>query len=437
MNLITEVEKSVLATLMAKPDLYYEHAHTLSRKIFSKSNTVADCIFKRIKKGEKFTTLLVHDETKVDVFSWMEKLSIQTLKENIQQLTKRYYEHYMLEYTMSLMTALRDGQDLDTAMAIFDERRNKLFDGKNLSMTHFADLADEAIALIEKAMAEEGMTGIPTGFTKLDKLTGGWQPTDQVIVAARPGMGKSALAMQFALEAARQGKTVIFNTLEMGEVQLVQRIISGDTEIVSSKLRFGDLTDAELEKVKAWRKTIGSLSNLRIDFPRSFEDLKTKARVLNHQKGVDLIVTDYIQLIEIDKRGANKTERLGDISRDMKLLAKELKCTNILLSQLSRDVEKRGGDKKPQLSDLRDSGAIEQDADIVIFPYRKAYYSENSVDRSAELLVKKNRGGALKTIPLLWDGDTVKFLNPIEHYEKDGFSYLPPPGYDPSNETPF
>jgi replicative DNA helicase len=280
----------------------------------------------------------------------------------------------------------------------------------NMAIKKFEDLSQQT----------DGLTGVPTGFTALDRLTSGWQPSDLIIVAARPGMGKTSFTMAVARNAAIDySKGVAFFSLEMSSLQLVNRLISMETEIPSEKLRKGQLQDFEWQQLHS---QVDRLSNVPLfidDTPGiSIFELRAKCRRLKMQHDIQMIIIDYLQLMTGggDNKG-NREQEISMISRGLKGLAKELNVPVIALSQLSRAVETRGGSKRPQLSDLRESGAIEQDADIVSFIYRPEYYDitedeeGNSLRGIGEIIVAKHRNGALDSVRLKWDGAYAKFTN--------------------------
>jgi len=269
------------------------------------------------------------------------------------------------------------------------------------------------------------LSGVPSGLQELDKITGGWQNSDLIIIAARPSMGKTALAVTIAKNCAMMFKIpVAIFSLEMSEFQLMKRIISAEAEINSDLLK----NPKQLESWH-WEQiniAIGNIANapLFIDDTPSLStlELKAKARRLADKHGIKLIVIDYIQLMRGDKEG-NREQEISSISRNLKALAKDLNIPIIALSQLSRAVESRGGDKKPMLSDLRESGAIEQDADIVLFPHRPEYYGikedahGNSTLGLAELIIAKHRDGSLDTAFTRFIGQYTKFVD-IENEKK-------------------
>lgn len=262
------------------------------------------------------------------------------------------------------------------------------------------------------------VVGVPTGFTDLDKLTGGLQRSDLIILAARPSMGKSALALGMAYGAAVQhGKKVGFFALEMSAEQLVQRLLSTETGVDSHRLRLGQIDDREWDRIS---RAFGRLAEAQIFIDdganASIMDVRSKARRLQAEQGLDLLIVDYLQLMS-GRRSDNRVQEIGDISRGLKGLARELNVPVVALSQLSRAVETRA-DHKPMLSDLRESGSIEQDADIVMFIYRDDKYDEESEKKGiAELIVAKHRNGPVGSINLRFFERTARFAD-LELYRE-------------------
>jgi len=266
--------------------------------------------------------------------------------------------------------------------------------------------------------------GVPTGFADLDRLLGGLQPSDLIIIAARPGVGKSSLATTIAGNAALKSNSVVaIFTLEMSAEQLVQRMISSHTGIDSQRLRLGRLEDGEWVQ---FTRVSGTLSEAAIfidDSPSpSPMEIRTKARRLAAECDLDLIVVDYLQLMQAgERRSENRVQEISYISRALKALARELNVPVLALSQLSRAVEARQ-DKKPQLSDLRESGSIEQDADIVMFIYRDEMYDENSERANiADIIVAKHRNGPTDTISLRFEPSLTKFADLDLHSVDAGY----------------
>jgi replicative DNA helicase len=252
--------------------------------------------------------------------------------------------------------------------------------------------------------AEKGgtLTGKPTGWQFLDKYIGGYNEGDLIVMAGRPGMGKTAIALTLTKEFAQRGGKALFISLEMSNEQLAKRYISLIGDIENWKIRNGVLKSHEIEQV------CNIANNQRIEFfidddvDSRIAQIKAKAKLHKSRKGLDLLVIDYIQLIKGTK--TNREQEVAEISRTLKLLAKELKITVMILAQLSRKSEERA-DKRPMLSDLRESGAIEQDADIVMFPFRPMYYEQDKPEvEEAELIIAKNRNGECVTIPTYFEG---------------------------------
>ncbi|MFO8234752.1 MAG: replicative DNA helicase [Bacteroidales bacterium] len=280
-------------------------------------------------------------------------------------------------------------------------------------------LIQEAIEQIEEAgKKEEGLSGVPSGFTKLDRVTSGWQKSDLVIIAARPSMGKTAFMLTMARNmAVEHQKPIGIFSLEMSSIQLVNRLIVSETELPSEKIRNGRLEPYEWEQLEHKIKKLVDAPFYIDDTPAiSIFELRSKCRRLKDQYNVEAIFLDYLQLMSSpgDNRG-NREQEVSIISRSLKGIAKELNIPIIALSQLNRSVELRSGDKKPQLSDLRESGAIEQDADMVLFIHRPERYGiiddgeGNSLLGIAEIILAKHRNGALADIQLRFRDELAKF----------------------------
>jgi len=310
---------------------------------------------------------------------------------------------------------------------MLDKAESKLYDvtqGNIKKSTETAqNLVIQAKKKIEDIANKEGMSGVPSGFNDVDKLTSGWQPSDLVIIAARPGMGKTALTLSMARNiAVLQNIPVAFFSLEMSSIQLITRLISSETGLSSEKLRTGKLEKHEWEQLNVKVSSLEKAPLFIDDTPSlSIFDLRAKARRLSSQHGIKLIIIDYLQLMTSggSSKTGNREQEISTISRNLKALAKELNIPVIALSQLSRAVETRGGSKRPLLSDLRESGAIEQDADIVSFIYRPEYYKIDEWDDEertpsngqAEFIVAKHRNGGLENIRLKFIGHLGKFDN--------------------------
>tara|TARA_B100000941_G_scaffold163403_1_gene116323 strand:+ start:283 stop:1800 length:1518 start_codon:yes stop_codon:yes gene_type:complete len=323
---------------------------------------------------------------------------------------------------------------------LLDKAESKIYDISQRNLKKNTQSAEDLVLAAKKKIEEiskkEGLSGIASGFGEIDRLTSGWQPSDLIIVAARPGMGKTAFTLSMARNITVENNIpVAFFSLEMSAIQLITRLISSETGLNSEKLRTGKLEKFEWELLNV---KVTNLENapLYIDDTPSLSifELRAKARRLSSQYGIKLIVVDYLQLMTLgsSQKSGNREQEISTISRNLKALAKELDIPIIALSQLSRAVELRGGTKRPILSDLRESGAIEQDADIVSFLYRPEYYKIDEwddEDRSpalgqAEFIVAKHRNGGLSSIKLKFINSLGKFENlsafenPFEYQSK-------------------
>ena len=316
---------------------------------------------------------------------------------------------------------------------LLDSAETKLFDVTQQNLKRSSESAMSLISQAKKRIEEigkkDGTSGIATGFTKVDAVTSGWQPSDLIILAARPGMGKTAFVLSMARNmAVDHDAPVAFFSLEMSSVQLITRLISSETGISSEKLRTGNLTSKEWAHLNTSVKRLEKAPLFIDDTPAlSIFDLRAKARRLKSQHDIQVIIVDYLQLMTANagKNGGNREQEISTISRNLKALAKDLEVPVIALSQLSRAVETRTGSKRPILSDLRESGAIEQDADIVSFIYRPEYYKLDVWDDDeaapcadeAEIIFAKHRNGSLADVRLKFEGQFGRFANLEESYE--------------------
>ena len=273
-------------------------------------------------------------------------------------------------------------------------------------------IADQSLRTIERLSEHrELVTGLATGFPTLNEYTSGLQPSDLVIVAARPGMGKTSFALNIAQHAAREGRRVGVFSLEMSREQLFLRMLTGQARVDAHRLRTGRLGREEWSRLTA---AFGELAG----YPISIDDtagitvleMRAKSRRLKMEQGLDLLIIDYLQLMRSRGRFENRNQEISEMSRSLKELAKELSIPLIAISQLSRAPEQRGGDRRPQLSDLRESGAIEQDADVVLFIYREEVYKATEENRGrAQVIIAKQRNGPIGTIDLAFIREYTKF----------------------------
>ena len=345
-------------------------------------------------------------------------------------------KHIQRELIRVSTDIIRDAYDETTdVFDLLDSAEKGLFGiaENNLSRSYsdMGVLTRMALEKLEKMRdQEDGLTGVPTGFTDLDRMTNGWQPSDLVILAARPGMGKTSLVLALARNAAMDfNQGIAMFSLEMSGVQLVQRLISMEAEISGEKMRSGKMEDYEWQQMHTAVERLSDAPIYIDDTPGiNIFELRAKCRRLHMQHGISMVIIDYLQLMSAGNtsKNGNREQEISAISRSLKGLAKELNVPVIALSQLSRAVETRGGTKRPQLSDLRESGAIEQDADMVAFIYRPEYYDiledeeGQSLKGIGEVIVAKNRHGATDTIKLRWQGEFARFDN------LDSLGSLPP-----------
>ena len=320
-------------------------------------------------------------------------------------------------------------EDTEDVFELLDRTEQALFEisESNIKKNYagMQQLMHEAIMEIEaRKEHKDGLTGVPSGFTELDRVTAGWQPSDLVIIAARPAMGKTAFVVSAMRNAAVEfGEAVAIFSLEMSSIQLVNRLISAEAELESEKIKKGNLADHEWEQLVHKTARLTEAPIFIDDTPGlSILELRAKCRRLKAQHDIKMIIIDYLQLMSGDssKSGGgpgNREQEIASISRALKGIAKELNVPVIALSQLSRAVETRGGDKRPQLSDLRESGSIEQDADMVMFLYRPEYYDitedEDGLPTAGtgEVIIAKHRNGSLENVKLKFIGRFTKFAD--------------------------
>lgn len=305
---------------------------------------------------------------------------------------------------------------------VMDIAEKKIFDvmqkKSKTGYTSIKDVLVESFTKLEELYNQkQHVTGVPTGFIDLDRMTAGLHGSEFILIAARPAMGKSAFALNIATYAAtRANVPVAIFSLEMSKEQVGNRILCSEALVDSNNVRTGDLNDEELSKLA---ETSGELSQAPIYIDDTagitITEMRARCRKLKLEKNIGLVVVDYLQLIQGSGKTSGREQEIAEISRSLKILAKELEIPVIALSQLSRAVEARD-DHRPMLSDLRESGSIEQDADIVMFLYRDDYYNEDSPEKNvAEVIIAKQRAGSTGTVKLAWIGNYTKFAN-LERY---------------------
>ena len=448
-----ELEEAVLGAMMIdkkgvdevidilQPDAFYKDAH---KHIF-------EAIFQLFTDSQPIDLLTVSAQLKKSA-----KLELAGGDFYLIQLTQKISSSAHIEFHSRIIlqkfiqrSLIRISSEIieesyDESTDVFDlldKAESKLYEVTQGNIKRSSETAQslviQAKKRIEEIAGKEGLSGIATGFDSLDKVTSGWQPSDLIIIAARPGMGKTAFVLSMARNVAIDfGHPVALFSLEMSSVQLITRLISSETGLSSEKLRTGKLEKHEWEQLSIKVKNLEKAPLFIDDTPSlSIFDLRAKSRRLASQHGIKLIIVDYLQLMTAGgsngKGVGNREQEISTISRNLKALAKELGVPVIALSQLSRAVETRPGHKRPLLSDLRESGAIEQDADIVSFIYRPEYYKLDEWDDEgssptqgqAEFIIAKHRNGSLESVRLKFVGNLGKFEN-LESYSGN-FDDLP------------
>src|ERR1700750_1498989 len=436
----TDLEEAVLGALMLEKDALSSVIDILKPDVFYKDNHQK--IFQAIR-------LLFERSSPVDILTVTAQLRQQGELEMIggayyiTELTNRVASAANIEFhsriiiqkfiqrelirisTEVINSAYEDTTDV---LDLLDRAEKNLFDIAQNNLRRDSRMMDDILHETLKEMEalkdkKDGLTGVASGFTDLDRMTSGWQKSDLVIIAARPAMGKTAFVLTCARNAAVDfAKPVVVFSLEMSSVQLVNRLVSGETEIVEEKIRKGTLEEWEWQQIHS---KIGRLEQAPLiidDTPAlNIFEFRAKCRRLKSQHDIQLIIIDYLQLMQgksDGKGGGNREQEIGSISRALKSVAKELNVPVIALSQLSRAVESRpGGSKRPMLSDLRESGSIEQDADMVLFLYRPEYYGlevdEDNMPTQGvgEVIIAKHRNGETGRVRLKFVGKFVKFTD--------------------------
>jgi replicative DNA helicase len=348
--------------------------------------------------------------------------STANIESHAKIVSQKFMQRELIRVASDIVT--KGYEETTDVLELLNEAEASLFE---VTQSNIRKSYDEMSAVVKQALEDidaarsqdGGVSGVATGFHDLDRITGGFQKSDMIILAARPGMGKTALVLSMARNmAVENGTPVAIFSLEMSAVQLVQRLISSETEINSDKFRRGTLEDHEYTQL---HERIGRLTEAPIfidDTPAlSIFELRAKCRRLKATRNIEMVIIDYLQLMSAGSDKGNREQEISTISRSIKSIAKELDIPIVALSQLSRMVETRGGDKRPMLSDLRESGAIEQDADIVAFIYRAEYYGitehPDGIDTAGlgELIVAKHRHGSLNTIKLKFTQRLARFSN--------------------------
>lgn len=426
------LEKDALSTVIdiLKPEVFYQEAH---KKIF-------EAIQNLFQKSKPVDILTVTSEMRTEgtleivggayyITSLTNRVaSAANIEYHARIISQKYIQRELIRISTEIITnAYEDTTDI---FDLLDHAEKNLFDIAQNNLRRDTQKMDEivkqSLATLEELRTKtDGLTGVPSGFTDLDRITGGWQKSDLVIIAARPAMGKTAFVLSCARNASVDfKKPVVVFSLEMSSVQLVNRLISGETEIEQEKIRKGNLAEWEWQQLHSKIGTLTEAPLLIDDTPAlNIFEFRAKCRRLKSQYDIQMIIIDYLQLMhgkgDGQGGGGNREQEIGSISRALKSVAKELDIPVLALSQLSRAVESRPGPngKRPLLSDLRESGSIEQDADMVLFLYRPEYYglTEDEQGRSlagvGEVIIAKHRNGETGIVPLRFIGKYVKFAD--------------------------
>ena len=433
-----EAEQSVVGAMLMDKDAIMTAAEIVSREDFYQ--TAYGILFEAMVE-------LFNEGKPVDLITLQERLKEKDVPPEITSLefardlltavptsaNVKYYAEIVMEKSM-LRKLIKLNEEIenmcylgrDSLEAVLETTEKRVFELVQKRNTGdyvpIKQVVLNALDKIEKSSKTKGtVTGIPTGFIDLDYKTSGLQPSDLLLVAASPSMGKTALGLNIAQHVAfRSNKTVAIFSLEMSKEQLVNRLFSLESQVDAQLLRTGNLKDSDWEKLIEGAGVIGKSKMIIDDTPGiSISELRSKCRKFKLEQGLDLIIIDYLQLMtgRVGGRAESRQQEISDISRSLKGLARELNVPVIALSQLSRAVEQRP-DHRPMMSDLRESGAIEQDADVVMFIYRDDYYNKDTdMKNIAEIIIAKQRNGPIGTVNLAWLPNYTKFANATRKQE--------------------
>ena len=433
-----EAEQSVVGAMLMDKDAIMTAAEIVSREDFYQ--TAYGILFEAMVE-------LFNEGKPVDLITLQERLKEKDVPPEITSLefardlltavptsaNVKYYAEIVMEKSM-LRKLIKLNEEIenmcylgrDSLEAVLETTEKRVFELVQKRNTGdyvpIKQVVLNALDKIEKSSKTKGtVTGIPTGFIDLDYKTSGLQPSDLILVAARPSMGKTAFVLNIAQHVAfRSNKTVAIFSLEMSKEQLVNRLFSLESQVDAQLLRTGNLKDSDWEKLIEGAGVIGKSKMIIDDTPGiSISELRSKCRKCKLEQGLDLIIIDYLQLMtgRVGGRAESRQQEISDISRSLKGLARELNVPVIALSQLSRAVEQRP-DHRPMMSDLRESGAIEQDADVVMFIYRDDYYNKDTdMKNIAEIIIAKQRNGPIGTVNLAWLPNYTKFANATRKQE--------------------
>ena len=425
-----DAEKSVLGAAMLSKDALFDIMEAVKAEDFYSEihKEIFIAISELCKKNEPVDALTVAEELKkrkalemVGGRAYVTSLpSSVPATSNAVQYAKIVAEKAVLRSLINAAGSIIDEsyQEKMEACTVLDHAEREIFEiAQKKQSKDYAPLQDVLLSnmeMIDEISKMDGnVTGIPTGFTDLDAKTAGFQRSNLIVLAARPAMGKTAFALNIALQAAiKGGANVLIFSLEMAKEELGQRLLSMESRIEMQKLKTGNLERKDWEDINLGLDALSKANIFIDDTPGiSIMEMKNKCRRLKAEKGLDMIIVDYLQLMNYEGKNESRQQEISALSRMLKLLAREMDCPVILLSQLSRAPEQRP-DHRPVLSDLRESGSIEQDADIVIFLYRDDYYNpETEKPGVCEVIIAKQRSGATGTVELTWLGKYTRFVD--------------------------
>ena len=464
----TEVEQSVLGAMLIEQSAIARAVEILPEDSFylSKHKVIFRAILSLFERGNPVDLITLTEELKrrgtLDDIGgpyYLTELSTRIdTAANIEFHSRIIAEKSLLRRLIETMTGLV-GKAYDPssdAFELLDESEREIFHISDSQLRRPASSMNEilkgTLANLEAVHGQEGgITGVPTGFTRLDDMTGGWQKTDLIIIAARPSMGKTAFSLACARNAALHPELptgVAVFSLEMGNHQLAQRLLTSEARVDAQAARTGRLRDEDWPRLARAAGTLSAAPIYIDDTPGlSVLELRAKCRRLKAEHDIGLVIVDYLQLMHgsQNSRSNSREQEIAQISRSLKMLAKELDLPVIALSQLSRAVESRGGDKRPQLSDLRESGSIEQDADVVAFIYRAERYGitvdehGNSTEGVGEIIIGKQRNGPIGNVQLAFVNQFARFENLTSYYQDPNggaYDYQAPQGQMQPQQLP-
>ena len=434
-----EAEQAVLGSMLTDKDAVISALEKLKDEDFYREDNreIFSAIFNLYSKSLPIDIVTVKSELvemgsfeRIGGFEYLAELPDKVpTTANVDRYIKIVEEKSMMRRLISMSNELialgyDETEEVDNALDMAEKKVFALAQNK-ASKSYFSmkEILATSLAELEKLYNQKGtLTGLTTGFTDLDFMTAGLHESDLIIVAARPAMGKSAFAINLATNAAiKAGKGAVIFNLEMSKEQVANRILCSEALVDSNKVRTGKLEDDDWMKIATATSTLSEAPIYIDDTPGiTVMEIRAKCRKLKLEKDIGLVVIDYLQLVQgSGKKNSTREQEISEISRSLKILAKELNIPVIALSQLARSAEKRD-DKRPMLSDLRESGAIEQDADIVIFLYRDDYYNPDSEEKNvAEVILAKHRGGSTGTVKLSWLPNFTKFGNLDRYHDEE------------------